>query len=108
MFINLKETPNPMPTICDALGKVKILRRTFDAVFGVMQAVQLVYMAEIDRGLHDKNKAAESLCVACADMLNCLDALVELGLLDRNGAQFVGRYLRGQWHKQVMEHGQAD
>lgn len=101
MFIHLNSMDNPMPAICDALGEEEILRQAYDSALVYLAALQGAYKAV--RGTQEeKDKAKEALTVACGDDLKYRDALVELGWLDRDGVQFVGRYKREEWRKSVL------
>lgn len=101
MFIHLNDNENPMPDICDALGKDGILDQITEKLEDFSWTAQNVKMILDDKGPSIKDDALVYLTEACADVLLRIDALIELGLVDRTGLQFVGRYKRSQWHKRV-------
>lgn len=43
----------------------------------------------------------------CADVVVCIDTLIDAGLMDENGLQFVGRYKIDRWYRRVVSENEA-
>ncbi len=48
------------------------------------------------------NDALVHLSEECADVVVCIDTLIDAGLIDENGLQFIGRYKIDRWHRRVV------
>ena len=53
-----------------------------------------------------KDDALVHLTEECADVALLLDCLIELGLVDRTGIQFIGRYKTDRWYGRIFEPGE--
>lgn len=48
------------------------------------------------------NDALVHLSEECADVVVCIDTLIDAGLIDENGLQFIGGYKIDRWHGRVV------
>lgn len=104
MFIHLKEDGhNKMSDICDTLGKEELLGQLTEECGELIKATQKVRRAMKGTTPVSLEEAQVQLTEEIADVALCMDTIIELGLVDRTGVQFIGRYKCNRWHGRTVE-----
>lgn len=104
MFIRQKgDGQKKLSEICDALGLDEMLGQITEECGELVQAAQKVRRAIKGTTPVNVDDALVMLTEECADVLLVVDCLVELGLIDRTGMQFIGRYKTERWYRRVVE-----
>lgn len=88
--------------ICNVLGTEEIIGQLTEECGELVQAAQKLRRAIKGTTPVKKDDALVRLAEECADVLLCVDCLIELGLVDMTGVQFIGRYKMDRWHRRVV------
>lgn len=103
MFIHLKDNGHQkLVDICETLGKEELLGQLTEECGELIQATQKVRRDLKGTTPVSLEEAQVHLTEEIADVALCMDTLIELGLVDRTGVQFIGRYKCDRWHKRVI------
>lgn len=89
--------------ICDALGLDEMLGQITEECGEMVQAAPKVRRARKGTTPVSLDDAVVRLTEECADVALCIDCLIELGILDRTGVQFIGRYKTERWYSRVVK-----
>lgn len=104
MFIHLKDSGQVrLSDICDTLGKEEILGQLTEECGELIQAAQKVRRALKGTTPVSLEEAQVHLTEEIADVALCMDAIIELGFVERTGIQFIGRYKCDRWHSRIVE-----
>lgn len=106
MLIHQKENGQAkLSEICNILGQEEIIGQLTEECGELVQAAQKVRRALKGTTPVSVNDALVSLAEECADVMLLIDCLNELGLIDRTGVQYIGRYKTDRWHHRVVRGG---
>lgn len=102
MIIHQKEEgQQKLSEICSELGAEEMLGQISEECSELVQAAQKVRRAIKGTTPVNKDDALVHLTEECADVALLIDCMIELGLVDRTGIQFIGRYKTNRWHGRV-------
>lgn len=102
MLIHQKENGQAkLSEICNILGSEEMLGQLTEECGELVQAAQKVRRALKGTTPVSVDDALVTLAEECADVMLLIDCLVELGLVDRMGAQFIGRYKTDRWYERT-------
>lgn len=102
MFIHLKDQQK-LVDICDTLGREELLGQLTEECGELIQATQKFRRALKGTTPVSLDEAQVHLTEEIADVALCMDTMIELGLVDRTGVQFIGRYKADRWHGRIVE-----
>lgn len=102
MLIHQKENGQAkLSELCNILGIEEILGQLTEECGELIQAAQKVRRAMNGTTPVSLDDALVHLSEECADVAVCIDALTEVGLIEEDKIQSIGRYKNDRWHGRV-------